>query len=173
MKILKYFLYGGLGCWLGGLGLFYGHVIRLQGSLQPTDGMVIFTGSQERVPAGLRLFKKGLAKKLLISGASGTQDTPQLLFKNITLDYKAKNTYGNAQETAIWVHQNYLSSLRVVTSDSHMPRSLLELRRVLPHIHLIPYPLRTKNPFYYIFKEYHKFILTYLRDILGFDFLSA
>ena len=59
----------------------------------------------------------------------------------IDLDYRATNTVGNTQETALWAEVHEFSSLIVVTSSHHMPRAFLELRRTLPTTSLSAYPV--------------------------------
>ena len=54
----------------------------------------------------------------------------------------AGTTYGNALEAADWAHTYHLRTLIIVTADYHMPRAMLEMRRHLPGITLIPAPVR-------------------------------
>ncbi len=61
------------------------------------------------------------------------------------LGYEADNTRGNAIETAAWMKQQGYGSLRLVTATYHMPRSLLELRRVMPGIEIVPHPVFTET----------------------------
>ena len=42
-------------------------------------------------------------------------------------------------ETAAWARAVGVRSLRVVTAGYHMPRALLELRRTLPGVDLVPH----------------------------------
>ena len=91
----------------------------------------------------------GKAKRLLISGVH-TKTTRDELSKQepaaahlfeccIDLDRRAQNTADNATETRSWVGQQGFASLIVVTSSYHMPRTLVELERVLPRVTLLPY----------------------------------
>ena len=41
---------------------------------------------------------------------------------------------------------NGYESLIIVTSDYHLPRSLLEMKALMPGVELIPYPVRTSPP---------------------------
>ena len=47
----------------------------------------------------------------------------------------------NAAETAAWMSRQGYTSLRIVTSNWHMPRSLLEFRETMPDVRLIPNPV--------------------------------
>ncbi len=140
------------------LGLAVGFVVFTETLPQaPTangrksDAIVVLTGGGARVAEGLRLLARGDADRLLISGVHpDTQieallalapDVPTSLASRITLDRLASDTVGNARETALWVRDGDVDSLRVVTAAYHMPRSLLELRRALPEVELIPHPV--------------------------------
>ena len=52
------------------------------------------------------------------------------------------STRGNAREVAEWARAQRLGSLRVVTAGYHMPRAMLELRRALPEVELVPHPVQ-------------------------------
>jgi len=79
------------------------------------------------------------------------------------LGYQARDTIGNAQETALWARKNKLETVKVVTSDYHMARSLLELSEALPETHLVPCAVKAgygfKNP--KLFREYNKLVYSF------------
>jgi uncharacterized SAM-binding protein YcdF (DUF218 family) len=116
-----------------------------------TDGIAVLTGGAERVETGLRLLRQGKAGRLLVSGVHpdvtladlarmGGQE-PEALAGRVTLGRAATSTRGNAQEIADWAKSEGLTSLRIVTAGYHMPRALLELRRALPQVALVPHPV--------------------------------
>jgi uncharacterized SAM-binding protein YcdF (DUF218 family) len=120
------------------------------------DGIVVFTGtSPVRIETGLKLLAAGKGQRLLISGLYENQDFDMILAMAgadgarlrccIDLDYRATNTVGNTQETALWTDVHEFSSLIVVTSSHHMPRAFLELRRTLPTTSLSAYPVLPPN----------------------------
>jgi len=112
---------------------------------------VVLTGGSARMDAGLGLLKAGKGKRLLISGVNPAARLNDLqhvtggdstLFNCcIDLDRVALNTIGNAQESAKWAAANTFGSIIVVTNNYHMPRSLLEMRRILPNAELKAYPV--------------------------------
>ncbi|MEO3471214.1 YdcF family protein [Roseomonas sp. CAU 1739] len=118
-------------------------------AMRETDGIVVLTGGSERVATGLRLLAEGLAPRLLISGAhpeAGLADIAAAAGQDATavagrvaIGRAAATTRGNAVEIAAWVHTDAARSLRVVTASYHMPRALLELRRALPGVELVPH----------------------------------
>jgi uncharacterized SAM-binding protein YcdF (DUF218 family) len=136
---------------LAGFAVFVGHVSSY-GAHGPVtgDAVVVLTGSDLRIKDGMRLFSGGTGRRLLISGVHHSvtrQDlqrlsdaAPQPLFNCcVDIGYVARDTIGNAAETRDWLDAWGFRRLVVVTSDFHMPRSLIELRRALPGVELVPY----------------------------------
>ncbi len=66
---------------------------------------------------------------------------PSLFECCVDLDRRAANTSATRRETAKWSGQNAFTSLIVVTSAYHMPRSMAELRSADAGGALIPYPV--------------------------------
>ncbi len=116
-----------------------------------TDAIVVLTGGRGRVHRGLQLLADKRARKLFISGVYRGVDVQELLRVSqqspgdleccVALGYEADSTRGNARETASWMYEQGLGSLRLVTAAYHMPRSLLEFRRVLPDAEIVPHPV--------------------------------
>jgi uncharacterized SAM-binding protein YcdF (DUF218 family) len=114
-----------------------------------TDGIVVLTGGSERVATGLRLLSADLAPRLLISGAhpeaglagivTAAGHDPARFGGRVAVGRAAATTRGNAVETAAWARAEGVRSVRVVTASYHMPRALLELRRALPGVELVPH----------------------------------
>jgi uncharacterized SAM-binding protein YcdF (DUF218 family) len=153
---------------------------------KPTDAIIVLTGGSDRLAEGFRLLDHGLAKKLLISGVAQGVTLQQLidglgadkaaapaaeeLACCVTLGYVAASTAGNAQESADWIAQNGFKSVRLVTANYHMIRSLLEFRRTAPQVEVIPHPVfpaEVKDPMWFvhpktlalIVNEYHKYLV--------------
>lgn len=115
------------------------------------DAIVVLTGGDLRLRAGARLLKEGRGARLLISGVNpqtSREDLrrlsglPARLFSaRVDIDYAAHTTSGNADETKAWAKSWGYTRLIVVTSSYHMPRSLIELRRTMPDITLLPHPV--------------------------------
>lgn len=141
-----------IACWAVGLVVFAEGVIRQTvPDDQPTDAIVVLTGEDNRLRASVDLLKAGLSDRLFISGVHNDVHTDQLvrlldtepssLDCCIEVGYVARNTRGNAWETADWIDVEEIGSIRLVTSNYHMPRSLLEFRRAIPHIDIVPHPI--------------------------------
>ncbi len=138
--------------------LLGGFVLFAQSATQPAalpsqkaDGVVALTGTQRRISVAGQLLAKGLGKRLLVTGVNRQTTSEEIrqltglgerIFDCcVDLGYEAQDTIGNAEETQAWARKHGFSTLIVVTSSYHMPRSLVELGRVMPDIKLIPYPV--------------------------------
>ena len=114
------------------------------------DGVVALTGGPDRISDALSILEERRAKRLLITGVGEKTPVSELVRKTghaelfaccVDIDRKALNTVGNAVETAVWTERNGYRSLLVVTSNYHMPRSLVELRRHLKGVEFVPHPV--------------------------------
>lgn len=169
-----------IALWLLGFFLF---VITLPNApndmTQPTDAIVVLTGGKGRVELGFSLFNAGLGKRLFISGVhpgvkartlATKQKVPSHLTQRLSeaeLEYIAQDTAGNAKETAKWVKKNSIRSIRLVTGNYHIRRSLIEFKRLLPELNIIPHPVPDKNSsnkkeFPLLWNEYVKLTLVWL-----------
>jgi uncharacterized SAM-binding protein YcdF (DUF218 family) len=134
---------------------FLGYVYRLPDvppdPVPKADGIVALTGGGVRIVAAMSLLSQDKGGRLLISGVH-PETTREDLKKRIDdpggkfdccvdLDRAARNTAGNAIETARWVRKMGYRSVILVTAQYHMPRSLIELKRALPDVTLIAYPV--------------------------------
>jgi uncharacterized SAM-binding protein YcdF (DUF218 family) len=154
---------------------------------ETTDAVVVLTGGPLRLKEGLALLTEGRAKKMLISGVSRGIELPELLRVAgtaplsvaccVELGYAADNTAGNADETRLWMAKEGFTSLRLVTANYHMPRSLLEFRRAMPAAHIVPHPVlpdsfkrddwwQWRGTVHLIAVEYNKYLLTLARTAM-------
>ena len=120
--------------------------------LNQAEAVVVFTGGKHRIQTAVELLMQRKAKRMLISGVN-TSNTekqvgksvgidPQILKCCVDFDYQALDTQGNATYTANWIRKNNFKTVIVVTSDYHLPRGMLELRRALPDIRLEPFAVK-------------------------------
>ena len=148
-----------------------------------TDAIVVLTGGQGRLRQGLDLLSARKADKLFVSGVHRGVEAAQLLEISrqapeelaccVTLGYEADDTHGNAMESARWIGEQGFRSLRLVTAAYHMPRGLLEFRRAMPEIEIVPHPVfspRFKQEDWWrwpgsaslLATEYSKYLLAFL-----------
>ncbi len=141
---------------LGGFIFFVNEIPKTSPTNLPrADGIVALTGAADRIEIAVGLLRSNKAQRLLISGVNLTTTDAALanafpqyrdLFDCcIDLDYRALNTVGNADQTRKWVQDNGFTSIIVVTSNYHMPRSLIEIERAMPDTSFIAYPVLTDN----------------------------
>lgn len=178
-----------LAAWLGGLFWFYAQIPeRVEDSMTRTDAIVVLTGGSGRLGTGFDLLSRDLAKKLFVSGVYRGVEVAELLQITqraaeeigccVILGYDAEDTLGNAAETAAWMAENGYRSLRVVTANYHLPRGLLELRRVMPDVVLIAHPVfpeyvrldpwwRWPGTAQLVVGEYNKYLAALLRGLFS------
>ena len=136
-----------------GFGRFANQISHLETPADPpdADAIIVLTGGQFRLDAAVDLLRSGKGRRLLISGVNPVARDSELkavmgaddkLFSCcIDIDRAAIDTIGNAAESAKWVNEHAYDSVILVTNNYHMPRSLLELRRLLKTTELRPYPV--------------------------------
>ncbi len=136
--------------WAAGLLVFVSNLpAPANASPAPADGVVVFTGGDDRVASAMSLLNDGAGKRLLISGVNPTVTRPDLaeiwpgdpaLFECcVDLGLEARTTEGNASELDAWMRKHGYRSLILVTSEFHMPRALIETRDRMPDIEITPY----------------------------------
>jgi len=168
--------------WLAGFGVFLGYV-AMEKPQEPsghTDALIVPTGGSNRIHTGLDLLSGGMSGHLLISGVGrevSLEDIRKIWRPGekalpccITLGHDALNTKGNAEEVKNWMEQNHYHSLRLVTSNYHMPRTLIEFRRAMPEMTMILHPVKSVSKINFIqvaFGEYNKTLLTLVRGVFS------
>lgn len=171
-----------LCAWLLGLAAFTAAVLVMTPHKpnQTTDAIVVLTGGKDRIEAGLALFADGKAPELFITGVNAHVTMEEIKARHqgnmpdccITLGYQARSTIQNAKETQQWLADKNIKSIRLVTSNYHIPRALLEFHTMLPGIEILPNPIMqpdiTPEDEYFwrlIVIEYHKTMFRFL-DLL-------
>jgi len=151
------------------------------------DGIVVLTGGTARIDGALALLAEGRAERLLISGVNPAVGRDAIagmvpaelrpaLDCCVDLDH-ARDTIENATSTGEWTTKQGFSSLIVVTSDYHMPRSMAELADAMPGVRLIAYPVsspdldlrrwwRDSEAFNLLVREYGKYLAAEVRQLL-------
>ncbi|MEX1036619.1 MAG: YdcF family protein [Sneathiella sp.] len=171
--------------WTGAFLTFMADV----GNIAPTptqkvSGIVILTGTPARLTTGFDLLKDNEGARLLVSGVNSkvtretlrqaTGQSQELMNCCVDLGRLARDTVGNAYEASLWAKSNNFNSLAIVTSAYHMPRSLVELKRQMPDVKLIAYPVASdtlelsgwwKNPraFMVVAGEFNKYVFSLVR----------
>lgn len=138
-----------------------------------TDAIIALTGGNYRISTGMELMADGMAPQLFISGIFEHVGMDEIMHNwpqdktqpdcCIVLGRKARSTVENASETAAWVYENNIKSLRLVTSNYHMRRALREFHNAMPDIKIIAHPVTKPDYLAHDYKfwelafsEYHK-----------------
>jgi uncharacterized SAM-binding protein YcdF (DUF218 family) len=171
------------------LGGFLGFVGMLERSertpLGRADGIVALTGGAQRIGDAIDLLASGYGRRLLITGVNERTSRDEIARLNPTqrdwiaccvdLDYRARNTIGNAIETRRWMRRHHFGTVTVVTSNYHMPRTLIELDHALQGSDgVVPHPViaegfdagrwwRSPATARLLAAEYVKFVAAWLR----------
>jgi uncharacterized SAM-binding protein YcdF (DUF218 family) len=147
-----------------------------------SDIAVVLTGGTGRVEAGFDLVINNHTKALFISGVhpdttlkklvdlwDGTQTQKDIILNHccINIGHMADSTENNAAETAAWVKNKNIQTIRIVTSSYHMPRAWLLFGRALPDKTLEQWPVAgggtvTLAFWRSVLIEYAKTLLTWL-----------
>jgi uncharacterized SAM-binding protein YcdF (DUF218 family) len=149
-----------------------------KGDERQTDAIVVLTGGANRLERGLDLLEQKKAQRMLISGVDRNVRAVELakyhgrneaLFKCcIDLGREAVDTRSNAEETARWVKRHKVRTVRLVTTDWHMPRAGFELaRQVGGKIDVYPDAIESRPRFRQLFTEYNKYLLRRAAVIVG------
>jgi uncharacterized SAM-binding protein YcdF (DUF218 family) len=165
------------------LGWVGGFVIFVLGQGQPadlraTDAIVVLTGGPGRLTRGLALLEAGRAKRMFVSGV-GRQVLPaELAYANnapeqlfaccVDLGHEAVDTRSNGPEVAHWVKRHGYRSVRLITTDWHMPRARFELSRSLdPSVQVVPDAVRSNPAINALISEYNKYLLRRVAVVFG------
>lgn len=148
------------------------------------DGIVVLTGDGARIAKALELLRDGMGKRLLITGVH--EKTSRKTIRRITgsgadlfdccvdIDRAALDTVGNAKEAGSWAQNHGFNKIIIVTSDYHMPRSMVEFSRIMPEAEIIPVAVKNyddspENPdhtgknWHTVGAEYIKYVIARMR----------
>jgi uncharacterized SAM-binding protein YcdF (DUF218 family) len=144
-----------------------------------TDAIVVPTGGPGRIDRGLALLRDHQAKRMLVTGvAPGVRPidlaleyrtSPRLFDCCVDLGADAVDTRSNAEETAQWVETHDYRTVRLVTSDWHLPRARMELSAVLgPNVIVLGDGVPGSPRLGTLVNEYNKLILRRIALWIGF-----
>lgn len=161
-----------LVAWVFGF-LWFAIALPQPAGAEKTDAIVVPTGSGGRIPRGLSLLNAKAAPRMLVTGVDVAVRPQEFAAEYavparqmrccVTLGFAALDTRGNARETADWVAERKVRSIRLVTADWHMRRAALELSAALPGgVSVVRDAVRTQPSLWILFLEYHKLMATWL-----------
>lgn len=145
---------------------------------EPSQGVVVLTGAAGRIDRGIEVLNRGWARRLFVSGVDNEVKPHEFALEYhvlsrrmaccVTLGYEAVDTRSNASETAGWLVRQHVTSVRLVTSDWHMRRAAMELRRAAPAgTRIIEDAVPSQPTLRILFVEYHKLLARYVSGLAG------
>ncbi|MEA1083429.1 YdcF family protein [Sphingomonas sp. CD22] len=159
---------------------FAAFMLMLPKPLAPntTDAIVVPTGGAGRIDRGIALLQARQARRMLVTGvAPGVRPidlareykVPVTLFGCcIDLGADAVDTRSNAEETAAWVKTHDYRTVRLVTSDWHVPRARMELAAAMgPGVQVFGDGVPSTPRLGTLVNEYNKLILRRVALWLG------
>ena len=143
-----------------------------------TDAVVVLTGGAGRIERGLELLRRRQAARMLISGVQRTVRPKELAAAHrvdpavfdccIDLGREAVDTRSNADEVAHWLRRRGFKSMRLITTDWHMPRARFEIeKRIEGEIAIVADAVQSNPSLRQLFTEYNKYVLNRLADVIG------
>ena len=173
--ILRFFGILALGWCLG----FAAFMLLLPRPLEgnTTEAIVVPTGGAGRIERGVAILRRGEARRMLVTGVgAGVRPVdlargyriPSALMRRIDLGPEAVDTRSNAEETAAWVREHGYGSVRLVTSDWHVPRARMELAAALgPRVVILGDGVPGEPRLATLVNEYNKLLLRRVALWLG------
>lgn len=146
------------------------------------DAIVVLTGGRGRVEEGVRLYRAGQGKQLLLIGVDPLVKKRELYkgegAENVYLENISRNTLENAIYGRDLIMKHKVSSIKLITSRYHMKRATILFRNALPKdVAIYPHPVDSSNlkekwwshggSFKLLFSEFYKYC------ILRFFFLFS
>lgn len=154
--------------WFAGFGWF-AMVRPGPAGAEKTDGVVVLTGAEGRIPRGMEALRQHWARQMLVSGVdrgvkprefAASYKVDQATMRCcVTLGYRSTDTRSNALETARWIAAKDLHSIRLVTTDWHMRRAAADLAAVAPGVTIVPDAVPAKAPWRVLITEFNKMLL--------------
>lgn len=120
------------------------------------EAIVVLTGGKGRVEEGLRLFRNGSSRVLILSGVHEDADLDSIFRRSgkpgtdergsIILEKASGSTYENAVEVDKITRRLGLKSVLLITSIYHMKRAHYTFRKILPpEVAIVPITVPSPN----------------------------
>jgi uncharacterized SAM-binding protein YcdF (DUF218 family) len=148
-RILKGLLVG-LGALIAAQAIYFAVMLNGTDDVSPSEAIVVFRGTEARIAAGYNLARQGVAPLIMISPSSEklrrARDRRYGLPEGVAhlIEERARTTMENAWQAARIIKERGLTSVTLVTSDYHMPRSLflMELFLLGQRVDVRPFRVR-------------------------------
>ena len=135
---------------------FFGAASAPATPARQAEAIVVLTGGKGRVEEGLRLFRNGSSRVLILSGVHENSDLDSIFRRsgkpgtdergNIILEKASGSTYENAVEVNKIARRLGLKSVLLITSIYHMKRAHYTFRKILPpEVTIVPITVPSPN----------------------------
>ncbi len=177
-KVCKYIFIVLLLSWLIGFFVFLGFANNIENSdSYYIKNSIVLTGGQNRIKEAIKLLDSDLTSTVFISGVNSQVDKKDILRddfskyeQNFILGYDAFDTKGNVKESDNWISENGIDEVRIITSDYHIYRSLVEFNNLLPEVGAVMHSVDNINDellshaynWKMLFGEYNKLIYVFI-----------
>lgn len=111
--------------------------------LSENERIFVLTGDVRRIPFAKTLLERHPRRHLYIIGVGGdfTAMIPTDKRPMITTESESRTTYENALAIREIATAQNLNRFAIVTTEDHMPRAMLLVRRRMPDANIIPCPV--------------------------------
>ena len=138
--------------------------------------IVVLTGGPRRLEEGFHLLEQKMGNALFISGVNpivtekdlkkilkiNNSDKKIILFDCcVYYEKRSKDTQSNSIEVKKWLKENDYNEIFLVTSSSHMPRSIYEFKKNATEIVIYPWNITQKEK--KIFMNMKKLTIEYIK----------
>ncbi len=126
---------------------------QLKTPIIQNEAIVVLTGDRNRIPKAVELLRSRNSKILLISGGGKgiklvelinsqvqNRENMQEIWKKIILESSSTSTIENARESQKILALQHIGRVILITSEYHMPRSLLVFKTIAPEMEYVAYP---------------------------------
>ena len=139
--------------------------------MQPGDVLLIDAGSFHT-----RKINSNIYKRRVIEFETSYLQISATMLTKLLLSHE-QNNQGFYFTSSQIVKKNHIDSIRLVTSNYHVERSIVEFKSQNPELKIIPHPVYSENlqkkwwtswqTSSLIFSEYNKFLYVYISSHLG------
>jgi uncharacterized SAM-binding protein YcdF (DUF218 family) len=112
------------------------------------DTLFVLTGDVRRIPYAMKLLEHHPNRRLQIVGVGGHEYAsmiPEKFRHRVGIETESRSTYENSVAVRKIVRSAGMNRVVIVTTEDHMNRSLLLIKRQLPRTAIIPCPVRLQK----------------------------
>ncbi len=116
--------------------------------IRDDDTLFVLTGDSRRIPYAMKLLENHPGRQLEIVGVGGHEYSafiPEEVKAQVELETVSKSTYENAKAVRNITLKKGLLRIVIITTEDHINRSMLLVKRQLPNTSVIPCPVKLQN----------------------------